>query len=49
MGRELNDAAQVFAIMIVTILFGLLLDRFLFGIFEHRIRKRWGLAKEVAA
>ena len=49
MGRELNDAAQVFAIMIVTILFGLLLDRFLFGIFEHRIRKRWGLTKEVAA
>jgi NitT/TauT family transport system permease protein len=48
-GRELNDAAQVFAIMIVTILFGLLLDRFLFGIVEHRIRKRWGLTKEVGA
>lgn len=48
-GRELNDAAQVFAIMIVTILFGLLLDRFLFGIFEHRIRKRWGLTKETVA
>jgi NitT/TauT family transport system permease protein len=48
-GRELNDAAQVFAIMIVTILFGLLLDRFLFGIFERRIRHRWGLTKEVAA
>ena len=47
-GRELNDAAQVFAIMIVTILFGLLLDRFLFGIFENRIRKRWGLTKEAA-
>jgi NitT/TauT family transport system permease protein len=49
MGRELNDAAQVFAIMIVTILFGLLLDRFLFGIFENRIRKRWGLIKEATA
>ncbi|HUS36931.1 MAG TPA: ABC transporter permease [Verrucomicrobiae bacterium] len=48
-GRELNDAAQVFAIMIVTILFGLLLDRFLFGIFENRIRKRWGLTKETVA
>jgi NitT/TauT family transport system permease protein len=48
-GRELNDAAQVFAIMIVTIVFGLLLDRFLFGIVEHRIRKRWGLTKEAAA
>jgi NitT/TauT family transport system permease protein len=48
-GRELNDAAQVFAIMIVTILFGLLLDRFLFGIFENRIRRRWGLSKEAVA
>jgi hypothetical protein len=35
--------------MIVTIVFGLLLDRFLFGIVEHRIRKRWGLTKEAAA
>jgi NitT/TauT family transport system permease protein len=49
MGRELNDAAQVFAIMILTILFGLLLDRFLFGIFENRIRRRWGLTKEAAS
>lgn len=49
MGRELNDAPQVFAVMILTILFGLLLDRFLFGLFEKRIRRRWGLAKEVAA
>ena len=43
MGRELNDAAQVLGIMLVTILFGLLLDRFLFGVIEQRIRKRWGL------
>jgi len=31
MGRELNDAAQVIGIMVLTILFGLLLDRFFFG------------------
>ncbi|MRR33467.1 ABC transporter permease [bacterium] len=43
MGRELNDAAQVIGIMILTILFGLLLDRFFFGIIERRIRIRWGL------
>lgn len=48
MGRELNDSSQVVAIMIVTILFGLLLDRFLFGIVEHQIRRRWGLTKEAA-
>ena len=43
MGRELNDAAQVLGIMVLTILFGLLLDRFLFGLIEQRIRRRWGL------
>jgi NitT/TauT family transport system permease protein len=43
MGRELNDAAQVLGIMLLTIVFGLLLDRFLFGLVEHRIRRRWGL------
>lgn len=46
MGRELNDAAQVVGIMLLTILFGLLLDRFLFGIVEKRIRIRWGLEKK---
>src|SRR5262245_15671567 len=43
MGRELNDASQVIAIMVLTILFGLVLDRFLFGTIERRIRIRWGL------
>lgn len=43
MGRELNDVSQVIAIMLLTILFGLLLDRFLFGLIEKRIRVRWGL------
>jgi len=43
MGRELNDASQVLGIMLVTILFGLLLDRFLFGLVERRTRIRWGL------
>jgi NitT/TauT family transport system permease protein len=45
MGRELNDAAQVLGIMLITILFGLLLDRFLFGLIEQRIRRRWGLVE----
>ncbi len=46
MGRELNDAAQVLGIMMMTILFGLLLDRFLFGQIERRIRQRWGLTSQ---
>jgi NitT/TauT family transport system permease protein len=43
MGRELNDAAQVIGIMVLTILFGLLLDRFFFGLIQKRIAARWGL------
>jgi NitT/TauT family transport system permease protein len=43
MGRELNDAAQVIGIMLVTITVGLLLDRFVFGLIQKRIRQRWGL------
>jgi NitT/TauT family transport system permease protein len=43
MGRELNDASQVLGIMLVTILVGLLLDRFAFGVVERRIQRRWGL------
>jgi NitT/TauT family transport system permease protein len=45
MGRELNDAAQVIGIMVLTILFGLLLDRFVFGLIQKRILVRWGLAQ----
>jgi NitT/TauT family transport system permease protein len=45
MGRELNDASQVLGIMVLTIVFGLLLDRFLFGLIERRIRVRWGLER----
>lgn len=43
MGRELNDAAQVVGVMLVTILLGLLLDQLLFARLERRIRHRWGL------
>jgi NitT/TauT family transport system permease protein len=46
MGRENSDIAQVVGIMIVTIIFGLLLDRFLFRAIENRIRARWGLTQE---
>ena len=46
MGRELNDASQVIGIMVITILVGLLLDRFVFGLIDKRIRRRWGLEKE---
>jgi len=41
-GRELNDAAQVVAIMLVTVLLGLGMDRLLFGWAERRLHARWG-------
>ena len=46
MGRELNDVSQVIGIMLLTIVFGLLLDRFIFGFIETKIRRRWGLTGE---
>ncbi len=46
MGRELNDAAQVIGVMVLTILFGLLLDRFVFGLVQKRLLVRWGLAQQ---
>ncbi|MFH1536389.1 MAG: ABC transporter permease [Patescibacteria group bacterium] len=43
MGRELNDMSQVIAVMIVIIAIGILFDRFLFGIAQNSIRRKWGL------
>lgn len=43
-GRDLNDMAQVLAVMVVIVLVGLSFDRLLFGPFEAHIRARWGLA-----
>ena len=42
-GRELNDASQVIGVMLIMIVVGLLLDRFVFGLIQKRIRRRWGL------
>jgi NitT/TauT family transport system permease protein len=47
-GRELNDAAQVIGIMLVTIFLGLLLDRLLFATVERSVRARWGFAPVAA-
>jgi NitT/TauT family transport system permease protein len=45
-GREFNDAAEVLGIMLVTIFAGLLLDRFVFGVVEKKIQRRWGLESQ---
>ena len=46
-GRELNDAAQVIGVMLVTVFIGLTLDRLLFAAVERRVRARWGFAPAV--
>jgi NitT/TauT family transport system permease protein len=44
MGRELNDMAQVIAVMVVIVVLGLIMDNLIFGKLERRVRSRWGLA-----
>ncbi|HWP93887.1 MAG TPA: ABC transporter permease [Thermodesulfobacteriota bacterium] len=44
MGRELNDMNQVIAVMIVIIIIGVVVDRFIFAKIENKVRERWGLA-----
>jgi len=42
-GRDLNDAAQVMAVMIVIIVLGVTIDGLIFSPLERRVRQRWGL------
>lgn len=41
-GRELNDMAQVIAVMVVIVVLGLVVDRILFAPLERRVREQWG-------
>lgn len=43
-GRDLNDAAQVMAVMLVIIAVGVSIDRAFFAPVERYTRERWGLA-----
>jgi NitT/TauT family transport system permease protein len=45
MGRELNDMSQVVAVMVVIVALGLITDRFVFGVWERNVRRRWGLGR----
>ncbi|MBC8160130.1 MAG: ABC transporter permease [Roseiflexaceae bacterium] len=42
-GRDLNDAAQVMAVMLLIIFVGVAIDRIIFAPIERRVRDRWGL------
>ncbi len=41
--RDLNDASQVVAVMLVIILLGITIDGLIFAPIERRLRERWGL------
>jgi len=42
-GRDLADMSQVISVMIVTIAFGLVIEKAIFGPLENQVRVRWGL------
>nr|WP_139088744.1 ABC transporter permease [Oscillochloris trichoides] len=42
-GRDLNDASQVMAVMLVIILIGVSIDQMIFAPAERQVRIRWGL------
>lgn len=42
-GRDLADISQVMGVMIVIIILGLVVDKFVFSVVEKNIRHRWGL------
>ncbi|MFA4880424.1 MAG: ABC transporter permease [Candidatus Doudnabacteria bacterium] len=44
-GRELNDMAQVMAVMMVIVIIGVIFDQFIFGNIESRLNYKWGLLK----
>lgn len=43
-GRELNDISQVFSIMFVIMMMGILIDGLVFKKIERKVMSRWGLA-----
>lgn len=42
-GRELNDASQIIAVMLVIVFIGVMIDSLIFAPLERRVRARWGL------
>jgi NitT/TauT family transport system permease protein len=47
-GRELLDVPQVMAVMVAIVAVGCVVDQVLFRLIEVRVRRRWGLADELA-
>ena len=46
--RELSDAEDLLAIMLVILVIGIVIDSVFFGTVERSVRRRWGLVEETA-
>src|SRR6266516_2531293 len=44
-GRDLNDASQIMAVMLLIIAIGVAIDSLIFSPIERRVRERWGLVR----
>jgi NitT/TauT family transport system permease protein len=44
-GRDLNDASQIMAVMLVIIAIGVAIDSLIFAPIERRVREHWGLVR----
>ena len=44
-GRELNDASQIIAVMLVIVFIGVMIDTLIFAPLERHVRARWGLTQ----
>ncbi len=44
-GRDLNDVAQMFAIMLIIVVLGVAIDNLVFGPLERLVRIRWGFTR----
>jgi NitT/TauT family transport system permease protein len=45
-GRKANDTSLLFAVMVVIVIIGLLVDHLIFATLERSIKRRWGLIVE---
>lgn len=47
LGRDLADINQVMVVMVIIVLIGTIIDKFIFGILETKIRKKMGYDRDV--
>jgi NitT/TauT family transport system permease protein len=47
MGRELNDMSQVIAVMFTIAFISIMVDKIVFGRIERRVRRKWGMGRNI--